>query len=131
MQNLRVLVIENELLLGASITSLLAHEPNLNVYGIMPENEQVLCREIYHFTPHVIILGSNSRITSSFRLLAFLQKLSPISVFVINADNKNVQIYTKSESSVTQPQELSSLFQKFTLLQLSQTLNGNKDIHKI
>lgn len=102
----RVLVIENDLLLGAGVESLLLQEISLDVIGISPRDEEELIRKIRYLQPAVIILDEATLLTQSIRLLAMLRKEHELRLVIVNADKNLVQVYHKQSVLLTQISDL-------------------------
>ena len=106
----RVLIVENELLLGAGIEHLLAGEADLNVRGIARADEAVLLEEIKLSQPDVVILDEATCLTDPMKLLAHLQDHPRLRVIVVSANDNVVQIFDKQQVLVNQTSDLASLF---------------------
>jgi len=106
----RVLIVENESLLGAGIEHLLAHEPDLNVVGIARADEAVLLEEIKLSQPDIVILDRATCLTNAMKLLAHLQDCPKLRVIVVSANDNVVQIFDKQQVLVNQTTDLASLF---------------------
>lgn len=106
----RILIVENELLLGAGIEHLLTGEADLDVTGIAGADEAILLKEIKHFQPDVVILDRATCLIHPTKLLAQLQDYPHLRVIVISADDNTVQIFEKQQILVTRIRDLASLF---------------------
>jgi DNA-binding NarL/FixJ family response regulator len=93
----RVLVVENQLLLGAGLQSLLTNKTGLDVTGISPGDQEELVREIRRSQPDVVLLNADSRLADPADLLALLGNDPAGRVLAFNANNNLVRIYTKQE----------------------------------
>jgi DNA-binding NarL/FixJ family response regulator len=93
----RVLVVENQLLLGAGLQSLLTNKTGLDVTGISPGDQEELVREIRRIQPEVVLLNADSRLADPADLLALLGNDPAGRVLAFNANNHLVRIYTKQE----------------------------------
>ncbi|MCB0170414.1 MAG: hypothetical protein KDJ97_07665 [Anaerolineae bacterium] len=91
----RVLIVENDLLLGAGVEHLLIRETNLEVIGISPQNEEELFRKIRRLQPEIIILDETTYLTQSNRLLTTLRQDHDFHLIIVNADKNIVYIYHK------------------------------------
>jgi chemotaxis response regulator CheB len=91
----RVLVVENQLLLGAGLQSLLADKADLDVIGISPGDGEELVREIRRIQPDVILLNADSHLADPVELLALLSHDPGLRVLAFNANNHLVRIHTK------------------------------------
>ncbi len=93
----RVLIIENELLLGAGIQVLLAAEVDLDVIGIAAIDEERLAQELSRLRPDVIILDETSRLACPDKLQVLLNGTSQVQIVVISASHDLIRIYNKRE----------------------------------
>ena len=93
----RVLIVENQLLLGAALQDLLTGEAELDVVGISPRDQVELVREIRRIRPDVVLLDENSCLTKPAKLLAFLENYPRLRLLLVNADDHLVRIYSKQE----------------------------------
>lgn len=109
---LRVLIIENQLLLGAGLQSLLSGETDLDVIGISPRNQLELVREIRQLQPDIVFLDKDSRLTDATDLLTFLENFPELRVVVINANDHLVRIYNKRETRLCQATDLLGIIRK-------------------
>ena len=91
----RVLIVENESLLGAGIERLLAGETGLNVGGVTPPNETALIDTIKHLQPDVIILDEASLLTTPVKVLIDLLDYPKLWVVTVSANDNRVQISNK------------------------------------
>ena len=89
----KVLVIENNLVLGACIESLLALDPDLHVIGIAPQNEAALIQAIWRAQPDVLIMDEESRLTNPMRLLCQLENYPKLRLIVVNRHNNWLQLF--------------------------------------
>ena len=103
---LRVLVVENEQLLGAGLLNLLSNEADLDVIGISPHNELELVQEIRRLQPDIVFLNKDSGLTDAIDLLSFLENLSELRVVVVNASNYLARIYSKRETQLCRATDL-------------------------
>lgn len=102
----RVLVVENDLLLGAGVESLLRREPNIDVIGISSRDEEELIKKIGCLQPAAVILDEASYLIHSIRLLAMLRKEHELRLVIVNADKNLVQVYHKQNILLTQISDL-------------------------
>lgn len=102
----RVLVIENDLLLGASIESLLVQEPNLEVIGFSSQDEKDLIDKILLLQPAVVILDEATHSNHSIWLLTMLKKHQDMRLIIVNADKNFIQIYHKQNLFLNQSSDL-------------------------
>ena len=106
---LRVLIVENQLLLGAGLQNLLSGETDLDVIGISPRNQLELVQKIRQIQPDVVFLDKDSRLTDATDLLTFLENFSKLRVIVLNANDNLACIYIKKQTLVTPTARLISI----------------------
>lgn len=102
MHSQRVLVIENESLLGAGVERLLAVEESLDVFGISPKNGIVLIQEIERFRPDVIVLDMDTELASSAELLTCLSDFPQIRIIALRLDGSLMSVYEKEDIAIAQ-----------------------------
>ncbi len=108
----RVLVVENESLLGAGIESLLTRETDLDLVGIASGNEADLIKIIEHSQPQVIILDEATYMTNSIRLLDLFRNYSELRLVLVNANDNLVHIYEKRKLLVSQAADLADIVRR-------------------
>ncbi len=102
----RVLVVENEPLLGAGIESLLAGRGNVKLSGVVPATEAELIKEIKRFQPEIVILDRTTRLTTPTKLLNLLNNYPKLRVVAVSADDDLIHIYEKQQFLITQVTDL-------------------------
>lgn len=100
-----VLIVENKILLGASIQNLLANM-NFNVCGIMPQTEIDLIKAIWSVRPDVVILNEDSRLTTPAQLLTQLKTYPNLRLIVVNTNDHTIKIYDQKELKTSAPGSL-------------------------
>ena len=103
---LRVLIVENQLLLGAGLQTLLSDQTDLDVIGISPGNQFELVQAIRRIQPDVVFLDKDSYLTDATDLLAFLENFPKLRVIVASANHDVVHIYNKRETQFFQAADL-------------------------
>ena len=93
----RVLIVENQTLLGAGVHSLLGDETGLEIRGISPHDQTELIEDIGRFQPDVLIVNKGSHLIAPLNLLAALENHSRVQVIVVSADDNQVCIYDKRQ----------------------------------
>jgi DNA-binding NarL/FixJ family response regulator len=93
----QVLVVENQLLLGAGLQSLLANRTDLAVSGITPGDHEDLVREIRRIQPDVVLINEDSRLANPAELLVQLGNDPTLRVLAFNANDHLVRVYTRQE----------------------------------
>ncbi|MFQ5617188.1 MAG: hypothetical protein ACE5GO_12115 [Anaerolineales bacterium] len=109
----QVLVVENDLLLGAGVEALLTREMDLNVLGITPKDEAALMVEIGAVQPQVVVLNEATRLMDPVNFLALFKKCPQLRMIVlVNASNNWVKIYNKQQVLLTQDTGLANIIRK-------------------
>ena len=106
----RVLVIENQRLLGAGIENLLRREADLQVIGLMLEDETALLHAIDCSGADVVVLDEAT--TDSAELFALLACHPKLRVLLVSADDGLVGTYETRQVMVTQATELVALINR-------------------
>lgn len=104
----RVLVVENQRLLGAGIQRLLMQEADLEVAGVTPADEAALVEEIRRFGPDWVILDEAT--ASADMLCGLFPDGMELRVAVLRADDALVQIYEKRRIKSASAADLMALF---------------------
>jgi hypothetical protein len=105
----RVFVVESELLLGAGVASLLSRESDLQVIGIMPDDEAALVEQIKRCEPDVVVLNEATYLIEATTLLALLPDYPELRVLVLSASDDKVQVFDKHQIMVTDAVGLAKL----------------------
>jgi DNA-binding NarL/FixJ family response regulator len=93
----RVLIVENQTLLGAGVHSLLGDETDLDIRGISPHDQTELMQDVRRFQPDIVIMDKVSHLIAPLNLLAALENHSQLQVIVVSADDNQVCIYDKRQ----------------------------------
>ncbi len=101
-----VLIIENQMLLGAGVQILLAGEADLEVIGISPSSQERLAQEVSRLRPDVIVLDETSRLAGPTKLLSLLKDSPKLRIVVISANHNLVRIYNKRETQLRRATDL-------------------------
>jgi DNA-binding NarL/FixJ family response regulator len=91
----RVLIIENEQLLGAGVEKLLRRDSGFKVDGITVSDELELVAKVRQFEPDVVVLDEATMLTDPLRLLNLLGDFPKLRVIAVSADDDRVYIYNK------------------------------------
>ncbi len=108
----RVLVIENETLLGAGIENLLTRQDGIELSGVSPVTDVDLIKKIERFQPHCIILHELSYPVNFNRLIAMLRVYPDLNVIVLSASENLIQVYTKRQALVTESTDLVDIIRR-------------------
>lgn len=101
-----VLLVENDLLLGAGIETLLSREPNIEVIGISSCDVDELIERIRYLRPEVIILDEAIYLSYSSRLLVLLHLYHKLRLIIVSTDDNLVHIYDKKDVLLTEITDL-------------------------
>lgn len=93
----RVLVVDNQGIMGAGLEKLLAGDQALEVSGITTRNELILVQEIQRLQPDTIILVLESEIISPCRLLELLQYYGRFRIIMVSINSNNIEVYDRQE----------------------------------
>lgn len=102
----RILLVHNNDLLGSGIAQLLIHEANLDVFGIVPDNEPQLLRAIERYQPDVIILNETCHVTRSTRLLTFLKNHPWVLLIEVTPRTNRIRLQNKYQVLISKTADL-------------------------
>jgi hypothetical protein len=105
----RVLIVENESLLGAALEHLLTGIAEFQVVGIKAPDEETLIEAIKHIQADVLIFDEVSLLKVSLRFLTKILNYPYLRIVVVNANNDYVQVYYKQEVAISQAADLINL----------------------
>lgn len=98
---LRVLIIENNLLVGAVVQVLLANVVGLELTGASPQSSLDMIKTIDQVKPNVVILDESSRFVIPLKLLILFRLTYQMRVIIVSANSDVVRIYGKQDILVT------------------------------
>jgi len=104
----RVLVIENQRLVGAGIQHLLTAEADLEVAGVTLEDDAALVEEINRFLPDWVVLDQTA--TNANQLCRLLQDCIELHVVVVSVNDDVIRIYEKRRIASAKATDLAALF---------------------
>ena len=107
----RVLVIDNHSIMGAGVETLLANSEKLQVIGSTPQNEDDLVRDVWQFSPDVIILNHQSKLTNPVRLLSLLDNYRSFRLIVVSEDDNTMEVYEKRQITARHHSDLATAVQ--------------------
>ena len=111
----RVLIVQNELLLGAGLQALLAHETDLEVIGISPHDQAELAQDIRQIRPDIVFLDEDSYLVDAGELLILLQDLPKLRVMVINTNDNLLHIYDVQQVMILSTTQLINLIMSYAV----------------
>jgi hypothetical protein len=92
---------------------MLRREADLMILGVMPQDEQELCRAINSFRADVVVLDEATAGAVGFQALA--EDCDALRVLVVSADDDLVHIYEARQVALTQGSELVDLIKPVIL----------------
>jgi DNA-binding NarL/FixJ family response regulator len=93
----RVLIVDNQGLMGAGMEKLLSEEPSLEVFGITTESETALVQNISRLQPDIIILILESQETTPIRLLELLLDYGRLRIIRVSLNSNMFEVYEKQQ----------------------------------
>ena len=93
----RVLVVDNQGIMGGGLEKLISHDKDLEVWGIAAQYEQTLVQEIERIQPDIIILILESQLISPCRLLGLLRDYGRLRIIVVSDDSNVMDVYDKQQ----------------------------------
>ncbi len=104
----RVLITNNQSMMGAGLEHLLSGEQALDVFGVEAPSEEALLEKIRQIQPDVVILDAASPVTNVCRLLEALGDYGRLRVIKISAENNDLDVYDKKRIAVQNQNSLLS-----------------------
>lgn len=98
----RVLVVDNQSLLGAGIESLLMEQDDLEVTGVSPDNASQLLQAVKLHEPDVIILTDACDSWQLNALVAYLDCHTEVRIIGVNSEDNSAFILDKRRQPVIQ-----------------------------
>jgi DNA-binding NarL/FixJ family response regulator len=108
----RVLVVENQILMGAGVQSLLGVQADLEVMGISPRDQAELAGEIRRLRPDLVVVNKDSHWVDPTNLLAVLQDYPALRLVVVSANDNLVCIYDKHQVLTSRASDLLGIIRK-------------------
>lgn len=93
----RILIVNNDEILGAGLENLLSNEGSLEVSGIATQDEAVLISEIQRLQPDTVILMAESRLSNPSRLFARLPEYGRLRIILVSIESNVLEIYDKQQ----------------------------------
>lgn len=107
----RILIVDNQGMMGAGLESLLSTEKSLEVLGITINNGADLVHEIWRMRPGTIILIAESQPVTPIRLLELLADYGRLRIISVSMNNNNVTIYEKQQVEIGNTLSFTNLLQ--------------------
>lgn len=102
----RILILENESLLGASIECILKNDIDLKVSGLSSFDRGTLVNEIMSVQPDVLILENICHLFDLAKFVFLMKEIPKLRLIVISAADNSFQIYDKHEVFLTDTTDL-------------------------
>ncbi len=93
----RVLIVDNQGIMGAGLERLLSEEPALEVFGVTVDGEKMLIQEIWRLQPDSIILIEESEGISPIRLMKLLKDYGRLRIIVVSTNSNVFEVYDKQQ----------------------------------
>lgn len=93
----RVLIVDNQGIMGAGMEKLLSKDPSLEVYGITTDSETTLVQNISRLQPDTIILTLESQGTTPTRLLEVLYNYGRLRIILVSVNSNTFEVYEKQQ----------------------------------
>jgi DNA-binding NarL/FixJ family response regulator len=93
----RILVVDNDEILGAGLENLLSNEESLKVWGVATQEESVLIDEIQRSQPDTVILIAESKLSNPTRLFTLLPGYGRLRIILVSIDSNILEIYDKQQ----------------------------------
>lgn len=96
----RVLIVDNQPLMGAGLERLLAAEEQLQVIGVTFRSEEQLVQDIWRATPDILILTVEPRPISPYQLWQQLAGYGRLCIIQISLYSNTVQIFDMQQLTI-------------------------------
>lgn len=93
----RVLIVDNQGIMGAGMEELLSKEPSLEVFGISTASETALVQNISRLQPDTVILTLESKGTTPTRLMELLYDYGRLRIIRVSMNSNIFEIYEKQK----------------------------------
>jgi chemotaxis response regulator CheB len=110
----RVLIVDNQGIMGAGLERLLSEEPSLEVLGITTKSETTLIKEIWHLQPDIIILTVESQGINPTRLMNLLSDFTSLRIILVSMTSNVFEVYDRQQISTIDRNSLTMQLKKMT-----------------
>jgi chemotaxis response regulator CheB len=93
----RVLVVDNQGIMGAGLEKLISADQAIEVLGIVVPDEPTLVQEIWRIQPDIIILISESEVISPCQLLERLGDYGRLRIILVSENSNVMDVYDKQQ----------------------------------
>lgn len=110
----RILVVDNRSIFGAGVEQLLSNtntQQHLQIAGIVPQDELELIREVWRYSPDVIILSNQSQVTNPIKLISLLKDYQRFRLIVVSETDNTIEVYEKRHIVAKQQTDLLAVVQ--------------------
>lgn len=112
----RVLIVDNQGLMGAGLERLLSEESSLEVFGITTNSETTLVKEIWRLQPDIIILTVESEGVNPARLMNLLTAFTSLRIILVSITSNNFEVYDRQQISTVDRTSLMTQLKRMTAL---------------
>ena len=99
----RVLIVDTQGIMGASLEKFLSEEPFIEVYGLVWEEDTDLVGEIYRLQPDTVVLILESEVMSPSQLLDALPNYGRIRIILVSAISNIIGVYDRDHILADNP----------------------------
>ena len=99
----RVLIVDTQGIMGASLEKFLSEEPFIEVYGLVWEEDTDLVGEIYRLQPDTVVLILESEVMSPSQLLDALPNYGRIRIILVSAISNIIDVYDRDHILADNP----------------------------
>lgn len=103
---IRVLILDNEMILSAGIEQLLRNAAAIEVHGLQSDSQNRILETIHQLKPDTVILNRQSTLTNALELLYLFEGDYPEQIIEVNPQSEQVQIYERHWITIRHISEL-------------------------
>jgi chemotaxis response regulator CheB len=96
----RVLIIQSDRIIGGVLTSLIAHQENLDVVTLSLTNPIDLIDEVSRIEPDVIVMDDHGRLACNADLHALLETIPELKIIILNSNDNHIEVIAKNEFDI-------------------------------
>ena len=93
----RVLIVDNQAIMGAGLEQLLSGSQVIEVSGITMQNERALVEMVWQVQPDTIILILESQCISPGRLFDLLQNYGRLRIILVSANSNVIEVFDRQQ----------------------------------
>ncbi|MBP8001382.1 MAG: response regulator transcription factor [Chloroflexi bacterium] len=103
---IRVLILDNEMILSAGIEQLLRNAAAIEVHGLQSDSQNRILETIHQLKPDTVILNRQSTLTNALELLYLFRGDYPEQIIEVNPQSEQVQVYERHWLTIRHISEL-------------------------